>query len=114
MPSPEDLAAKKGFIEAFFEDLRQKAALTDRLFAEHHEDEARLLVCCYIEALGNGLDASTGNGARNFVTVLVEHGGDPVLALIHPKLLHTSLPYKSTTPANKVALEGAFAKLPPN
>lgn len=114
MPSSQDLEAKKEFIEAFFEDLRQKAALTDRLFTDAHEDEARLLVCCYIEALGNGLEGSTGNGARNFVTALVEHGGNPVLALIHPKLLQTSLPYKSTAPANKTALQAAFARLPPN
>ncbi len=113
MPSPEDLAAKKDSIQAFFEDLRKKAGLTDRLFNEGHEDEARLLVCCYIEALGNGLSGSTGNGARSFVTVLAEHGGDPELALVHPKLLQSSMPWKNTSAANRDVLEAVLATLAP-
>lgn len=112
MPTPDDLAAKKDFIEAFFEELEKKAALTDRLFAEGHKDEARLLCCCYIEALGTGLDPSDGSGARNFASILVDHGAEPVLGLIHPKALRNSLPYKSTAPVNKALLETAFQSLP--
>ena len=105
--SQEDVAAKRRFIEDFFENLEKSAELTDRLFSERHEDEARLLCCCYIEALGNGLDPSNGSGARSFARVLMDHGGELVLSLIHLRALQDSLPYKSTAPGNKTALEAA-------
>jgi hypothetical protein len=108
MATPADLAAKKRFIQAFFDDLRRKAAFTDDLYTQDHQDEARLLVCCYIESLGNGLAGSTSNAARNFVQAVVDHGGDPALALIHPKLLQTSLPLKSVSAGNKAALQTAL------
>jgi len=114
MPSQEDLVVKAGFIRAFFDDLRAKAGFADQLFADGHVDEARLLVCCYIESLGNGLDIASGHGARNFVQVLVDHGGEPVLTLILPKLLQTSMPYKNVSPPNKAALEAEFARLQAN
>ncbi len=114
MASSADLAAKKGFIQAFFDDLREKVAFTDDLFAQGHQDEARLLVCCYIESLGNGLVDSTATPARNFVQAVVDHGDDPALALIHPKLLQTSLPLKSVSPADRAALQAAFAGLAPD
>ncbi len=111
MSSPEDLAAKKTFIEAFFDHFRQKAKLTDRLSQEGHDDEARLLVCCYIEALGNALNGITSGGARGFVTALVEHGGVPELALVHPRLLQRSMPWKSASKSVRIELEPFFARL---
>lgn len=114
MSSPEDLTAKRRFIEAYFEDLDQKACFTDRLNEKGHKDEALLLCCCYIEAVGNGLAATSAGYAENFASVLMEHGGEPVLALIHPRKVKESLPYKSTSPASKAALVGALLTLPTN
>jgi hypothetical protein len=114
MPSTQDLIAKKGFIEAFFEDLAKKIAFTDDLYSSGHEDEARLLCCTYIEAIGNGLEDPSTGAAECFVRVLEQHGGESVLALIHPKALKESLPYKSVAPADKLALDSAIAGLPPN
>ncbi len=106
--------AKRRTIEAFFDDLEKKACLTDRLFSEGHEDEARLLCCCYIEALGNGLNPSNPGGAQNFATVLSDHGGEPMLCLIHPRALQNSLPYKSIAPGSRTAVQTFLNKLPAN
>jgi len=114
LPTAEDLVAKKGFIEAFFEDLDAKIAFTDELHATGHEDEARLLCCTYIEALGNGLSSVQLGGAASFSNVLEAHGGEPTLALIHPKALKESLPYGSVSPADRVVLQSSIAALPPN
>jgi len=112
MHTPDDLAAKRRFIEAFFNNLRERASFVDLLYEGAHKDEAMLLVCCYIEALGNGLDATEGIGGRNFVTAIVQYGGNPMLALIHPKLLKSSLPYKSVAPAERAAVKDAIDALP--
>ena len=114
MPSAEDLAANRLAIEAFFEDLEQKALFTDSLYQDGHKDEAQLLCCCYIEACGNGLAATSTVGAECFTKVLTDHGEEPVLELIHPRAIQESLPYKSTSPASKSSLEGALQKLPTN
>ena len=86
----------------------------DELYATGHQHEARLLCCTYIEELGNGLERAATRGAASFSKVVEAHGGEPVLALIHPKALKESLPYKSVSPADRAALEPAVTALPPD
>src|SRR4051812_46272776 len=107
MVSVEDLVAKKEFIQAFFDDLEKRIQFTDTLFAEEHRDEARLLCCVYIEALGNGLEGNTLGGAATFTKVLELYGGEPLLSLIHPKALRESLPYKNASPNDRSTLQRA-------
>lgn len=104
--------AKRKFIEAFFQDLRGRIWLVDRLYAEGHEDEARLLVTCYIEALGNGLAGDTAGGAENFVRALIKHGGEPSFGLVLPYALLYSLPLKGVSEDAKRNISGVLEKLP--
>ncbi len=112
VPSAEDLAAKKEFIEAFFDELQQRVDLTGKL-ARDFGNEARLLCCCHIEGLGNWLNPNLAGGpARVFVKVVADHGGDPRLLLVLPKRLADSLPWKSASPAVAAEIQGALAALP--
>lgn len=83
--------AKLGFIEAFFDDLDDKIAFLRGLRERGRADEAFLLCCCYIDGLGNSLFPGERSSKRCFVRVLERHGGEEVLALIHPKILCESL-----------------------
>jgi hypothetical protein len=112
VPSAEDLAAKQRFIEAFFDDLQQRVNLTEELFERDLGNEARLLCCCHIEGLGNWLNPDLPAGARTFVKVVADHGGDPELVLILPKRLTDSLPWKSASPAVKAELRATLVMMP--
>lgn len=114
MPSAEDLAAKQRFMEAFFDDLQRRVALTEELLEREFGDEARLLCCCYIEGLGNWLNPSGPQGVAAFVKAMTEHGGDPRLALILPERLGASLPPKNAAPAVLAEVRRALAGFPPD
>jgi hypothetical protein len=108
----QDSADKKFFIEAFFEDLKNRAAFTQELEDSGHDNEARLLCCCYIEGLGNWLYQPNTSTAQNFVTALRDHGGEPTLALILPPRLDRALPYKSASQAIASAVHLTLQSLP--
>jgi hypothetical protein len=50
---PEESDGKAFFIKAYFDDLEQRIAFLRELQAAEHENEALMLCCCYIEALGS-------------------------------------------------------------
>ena len=114
MTTAADKQAKLEFIGAFFDELDEKAALTEALFKEGHQDEARLLCCCYIEALGNGLYPQQNSGAQAFSLALCGHSGDPDFSLVCPKWLLRSLPFGSASPAASVAAKEALTALTQN
>lgn len=87
----EDIKAKASFIEAYFDDLRQRVDLLPKLHAAGYENEALLLCCCYIEGLGSSLYWPEEASARNFVHILGEHGSEAILWRIHPRQLLNAL-----------------------
>lgn len=86
-----DANAKRETIRAYFDRLQEKADFTAELNRTGHRDEALLLCCVYIEALGNRLYWPREGARANFARILVEHGGDTRLALVHPKVLLKAL-----------------------
>jgi hypothetical protein len=87
----EDIKAKASFIEAYFDDLRQRIDLLPQLHAGEYENEALLLCCCYIEGLGSSLYWPHEASARNIVRILEEHGSEEMLWHIHPRQLLSAL-----------------------
>jgi len=73
-------------IEAGFNDLQRRAEFLLRLREAGFEEEALLLCCCYIEAMGN-LYFQGGGKQSNFYRILKSFGGEEVLIYIHPKQL---------------------------
>ena len=112
MASAEDLVAKQRFTEAFFDELQQRVMLTEELFERDFGNEARLLCCSHIEGLGNWLNPDLATGARTFVKVVADYGGDPGFHLVLPKRLSESLPWKSTSPAVVAELQQTLANVP--
>lgn len=111
MPST-DADAKRQFIEAYFDELAGKIPMLMRLSRDGHKDDARLLACCYIEALGNWLQGSTSVGASNFVYALKHFTDNNQIGLILLPLLRESLPFKNLTAAARPQLETALSALP--
>jgi hypothetical protein len=83
--------AKLSAIERFFEKWEQRVGFLLELFASGHEEEALLLACCYIEALGNALYWDARGSNYNFVRVLKEHSGEERFQHIHPQQLRIGL-----------------------
>ena len=81
--------AKHDGMNQYFGEWESRVAFLDALAAKSHADEALLLACCYVDVFGNNLYG--GAGHRNFVRVLVQHGGNPALGLIHPSQVHNWL-----------------------
>jgi hypothetical protein len=107
------LSTKRQYIEGFFRDLENKAMFLNRLFDEKHKAEARLLCCCYIEAFGNGLAGNPSSEyMKQFCTVLMGHGSEPVFSLIHLRLLQSSVPYKNISKKIQIPLRHALNMLP--
>jgi len=102
--TPEDAAAKAGFIAAFFQSIRSRVAFTQQLWEEGRTDEALLLVSCYIDGLGQRLHPRNAGSAATFVRVLRDHGCEPSLLAILPTRLMEKIPRSgtNTTLANPV------------
>ncbi|MEW6488702.1 MAG: hypothetical protein AB1578_12420 [Thermodesulfobacteriota bacterium] len=77
----EDSEGKAFFIEAYYEDLGQRIAFLRELNASGHENEALMLCCCYIEALGSHRNHGSERKAKNYCAILDEHGGNPLFGL---------------------------------
>ncbi len=73
---------KMELVNTYFTVMEQKAAFLDGLYKSKYRDEALLLCCCYIEALGNNRYDSKGRH-ENFVKILKECGDD-IFGHIHP------------------------------
>lgn len=89
--TPEDVHAKRQYIAAFFDDLKAKSEFLVELHTSSRRDEAWILCSVYIDRLGNALSASPTFTSRNFATVLLERGGEPVLDLVLPGRLLSEL-----------------------
>ena len=90
----ENWKTKRRFMEATFDRLGERVRLIPELEERNFPDEALLLCCCHIEALGNAFwskEDKQGKFGRNFVRVLEEYGGQVSLALIHPDRLIQAL-----------------------
>ena len=90
-PTKEDLEAKLGFIEAYFDELSRRIEFLRELRATGHENEAMLLCCCYIDGLANYLYWPDSAGHRSFVHAVREFGPHEFLARIHPTQLREAI-----------------------
>jgi hypothetical protein len=109
--SDDDRAAKRYFIDAFFEAMEKLVELASRLNDDGHLQEAMLLVCCYIEGLGNWLLKDPSSPCRNFCRALERFGGEPVLSLFIPRFALESFPWKSTSQTIRTETESALSSL---
>ena len=101
----EKRADKAFFIEAYFDDLEQRIAFLKDLNEGGHRDEALMLCCCYIEALGSRQYHESQRKAKNYSRILEEHGGNDIFALVHPKQLSRVLADQKLFKANLSKLE---------
>jgi len=83
----ESQADKTFMIKAYFDDLEERIAFLKELNEGDHKDEALMLCCCYIEALGSRQYHESDRKAKNYSRILEEYGGNYIFALVHPKQL---------------------------
>ncbi len=114
MTTPDDLEAKRRFIEAFFDDLEQKCAFLLELDRMGRQDEARALCCLYIDGLGNWLHPNSSKSARNFVETLLDYSDETTLMLVIPKHLSEHLPKNSAPKGSIASITAILAQLPTN
>ena len=86
----QDQKEEWAMIEADFNALEKRANSLLKLKKLGCEEEALLLCCCYIEAMGN-LYFRGGGRQLNFYRILKNFGGEEVLMYIHPKQLWIGL-----------------------
>jgi len=101
----ENSADKAFMIQAYFDDLEKRIAFLKELNACGHKDEALMLCCCYIEALGSRQYHDSDRRAKNYSRVLEEYSGDNLFALIHPKQLKKVLMNQKLFKANFLQIE---------
>jgi len=78
-------------IKAYFDDLENRIAFLKELHKGSHIDEALMLCCCYIEALGSRHYHDSNRKAKNYYRILVEYSENRIFALVHPKQLKNIL-----------------------
>ena len=91
---------KTFMIQAYFDDLEKRVAFLKELFDGHHTDEALMLCCCYIEALGSRQYHDSNRKAKNYYKILKDFSGNNIFALVHPKQLKNVLKDKKLFEAN--------------
>src|SRR6266581_7504796 len=84
-------SGKARYIEAYFDDLQGQIAFLGELYGMDRKNEALMLCCCYIEALGSRQSQEPERKAKNYCNVLAEHGKNEIWQLIHPKQLKNVL-----------------------
>ena len=87
----DNTATKAFFIEAYFRDLERRVAFLNELYETGHRNEALLLCCCYIEALGSRQSSKPERKAKSYCSILVQHGGNEIWQMIHPKQIKSVL-----------------------
>lgn len=75
------------FIRAFFEHFGRKVERLPKLFAGCFSDEAFTLCVVYIDHLASGHYGGDQQNHENFSRALRELGGDPLFAMLHPRVL---------------------------
>ena len=88
----KDLEGKAGAIRAFFDRFEDKVDFAASLYEQGREDEALILTCAYIEGMATYLMWPEESSRKNFCRVLIRHGGEPVLELVHPRSLVRAMP----------------------
>lgn len=76
--------AKRESITDFFDDAEQRAGYLLELHATGRTGEAETLCLVYIDSFSQWLFWPRSRTGQNFVEALVQHGGNPEFALIHP------------------------------
>lgn len=87
----EKAAAKAQLIKAYFDDLQNRIAFLAELYEMGRKNEALMLCCCYIEALGSRQSPEPERKAKNYCSVLAEHGQNEIWRLVHPRQLKNVL-----------------------
>jgi len=82
---PKDPDDKAFFIAAYYDDLKKRISFLEDLHANGHDNEALMLCCCYIEALGSHRYHDSDRKAKNYCTILKEYGNNEIFSLAHPK-----------------------------
>lgn len=114
-PTAEDLEAKRGFIDAYFEERDEKIAFLLSLAEQGREDEAWLLCLVYIDGLANWLNLPSKDSPKNFCRTLMKHGGNEQLySLVLPWWLQKAVPWKSAPKDLEARVAVAVAALPPD
>lgn len=90
----QDDKPKAFSIKAYFDDLQNRISFLAELHVMGRKDEALMLCCCYIEALGSRESDEPKNKAKNYCGILTEQGGNELWRLIHPKQLKNLLSSK--------------------
>ena len=111
--APEDLAARRYFIAAYFDDLDDKVQFLETLHRDlGRRDEALMLCSIYLDGLGNWLYPESASTSKNFAIVLIEHGGEDVLRLVLPVRLISHLPFGSAPSDTEGAVTDLIGALP--
>jgi hypothetical protein len=100
------------FIQAYYEDLEGRIAFLRELHERGHDNEALMLCCCYIEALGSQRCHNSERKAKNYCTILDEHSGNPIFGLVHPVQAKRVLGSMKLFQENFPAIEAALVGLP--
>ena len=101
-----DKDSDKAFmIQAYFDDLEKRIAFLKELYDGDHTDEALMLCCCYIEALGSRQYHDSDRKAKNYYRILEEYSGNELFTLIHPKQLRNVLMNQKLFKANITRIE---------
>lgn len=86
----------------FCEQWRLRISFLDELFGAGHADEALVLCCCYIEAVGGWLSRYETGGREAFAKALLRHDASEVFARLNPVLLLEG--YRAgTDPAGRIS-----------
>lgn len=88
---PQDVAAKRSFIEAYFDDAQKSVAKLAVLAGAGYHDEAVVLCLVYIDRAAQKLFWPSGQTGANFVCALSEFGQDPEFSQVHPKQIVAAL-----------------------
>lgn len=78
---------KTEFIKSYYADLQKRIAFLAELHNMRRKDEALMLCCCYIEALGSRESSEPERKAKNYCDILAKHGRNEIWRLVHPKQL---------------------------
>jgi len=99
-------ADKAFFIKAYFDDLKGRVAFLAELFGMGKKDEALMLTCCYIEALGTRRFGHASK-IRSYSRILIEHGRNDLWQLVHPRQIKAVLNSRVSLAAELPALSAA-------
>lgn len=82
------MSDRKAFlIEAYFDDLEDRIDFLNQLNGDGRVDEALMLCCCYIEAIGSRRYHQSERKGKNFAKILEEGSKNDLFSMVHPSKL---------------------------